>query len=120
MYATGKLDRYRPSTQYIESLEAEGGFLHGLSRTPGWVMAGSLGHDAWIPVNQVDRDLEDQSQHNEPSTQAFGGFSGFGGSGESSGASSQTGEKNLFPGSGNKLSGNQNAAASSFAFMKTG
>lgn len=31
----------------------------------GWVLAGTLGHDAWIPVNTVD-----PSEHGHPSSQA--------------------------------------------------
>lgn len=51
-YAKGLLDRLRPSSMYLESLEATGGLLHGVSRNRGWVLSGgALGHDAWIPMN---------------------------------------------------------------------
>jgi hypothetical protein len=53
MYSKGYLDRLKPTSYYLEELEASGGLLHNVSRGSGWVLAGaSLGHDAWIPVNQ--------------------------------------------------------------------
>ena len=58
-YSKGFLDRFRPSSTYLEGLEAAGGFLHAISRSRGWVLSGgALGHDAWIPMNaqQMERD----------------------------------------------------------------
>jgi hypothetical protein len=47
----GYLDRYRPSSGFLEELEAADGSLHGVRQAKGYVPAGAGGHDAWIPVN---------------------------------------------------------------------
>jgi hypothetical protein len=47
----GYLDRYRPSSGFLEELEAADGSLHGVRQGKGYVPAGASGHDAWIPVN---------------------------------------------------------------------
>lgn len=78
LYFKGYLDRIKPTSYFLESLEAPNGILHSVSRSRGWVLAGgALGHDAWIPVNVVDddhpatagrRSIWDQSSSTEAST----------------------------------------------------
>ena len=51
----GYMDRLKPSSYFYEELESSVGMLNSVSRSRGWVLAGSaLGHDAWIPVNAAD------------------------------------------------------------------
>jgi membrane associated rhomboid family serine protease len=114
MYATGRLDRIRPNSQTIQRLEQEGGWLHTLSRAPGWVLAGTLGHDAWMPVNQIDPDAPEsshgQQQDTGPSTRSFGGISGFGLPDDSDGVGSTPAQ--MFPGSGNRLASGSGGGSS--------
>lgn len=51
-YFKGYLDQLKPTSYYLESLEQQGGILHSISRSRGWVLAGGLGHDAFLAVNQ--------------------------------------------------------------------
>lgn len=47
IYSKGYLDRSKPSSYYLEGLEAASGMLHSVSRSKGWVLAGAaIGHDA--------------------------------------------------------------------------
>jgi len=46
----GYLDRLKPSSYYLEQLESNDGWLHSVSRASGWVLAGTLGHESWIPL----------------------------------------------------------------------
>lgn len=65
----GHLDRFRPSSYYLEQLESNGGWLHSMSRSRGYVLAGaSLGHDAWIPINAAEPQSVEQQT-------GFGGMS---------------------------------------------
>lgn len=57
LHSKGYLDKLKMSSVYLQSLES-GGLFHALSRNRGWVLAGTLGHDAYIPVNTVDRDSD--------------------------------------------------------------
>lgn len=66
LWMRGYLDRLRPSSQYLQTLEAEGGLLYRPSRNSGWVLAASLGHDAWIPLNTVDPSEHDVQQPSAP------------------------------------------------------
>lgn len=69
MSQKGYLDRFKPSSYYFEQLESANGWLHSISRSRGWVLAGaSLGHDAWIPVNTVDPDMRAERQQNHQSS----------------------------------------------------
>jgi membrane associated rhomboid family serine protease len=53
-YHKGYLDKLRVSSYYLESLETNGGVLHGISRSRGWILSGAaLGHDAWVALNSV-------------------------------------------------------------------
>lgn len=47
----GYLDRVKPTSYYLEQLESNGGCLHSISRASGWVLASTVGHESWIPVN---------------------------------------------------------------------
>jgi len=47
----GFLDRVKPTSYYLEQLESNGGCLHSISRASGWVLASTVGHESWIPVN---------------------------------------------------------------------
>jgi len=47
----GYLDIVKPSSYYLEQLESNGGCLHSISRASGWVLAGTVGHESWIPLN---------------------------------------------------------------------
>jgi hypothetical protein len=51
LFTAGWFDKLRPSSAFLARLEAEGGLLHSVSRSSGWVLAGTTGHDTWIPVN---------------------------------------------------------------------
>lgn len=101
-YGKGFLDVLRPTSYYFENLESSGIWFR-LSRNPGWVLAASsLGHDAYVAVNQVDRD---------PSTERSGGGNtgkkvfGFGDlpSGNASDEASESSAPTSFPGQGHKL-----------------
>ena len=47
IHSKGYLDRSKPSSYYLEGLEAASGMLHSVSRSKGWVLAGAaIGHDA--------------------------------------------------------------------------
>jgi hypothetical protein len=102
-----------------EQLEASGGWFHSLSRSRGWILAGSsLGTDAWIPVNTVDRDEPTSYGSNAASTAGgnsrFGGINTLSGGGPNAPATAQPvsraeEKKEHFPGSGQTLG----AAASS-------
>lgn len=109
LYSKGMLDRFRPSSLYLESLEASGAVLHSISRSRGYVLAGTLGHDAWVAQNatQVTRDGGDARGSYAPvqqsSAHGFGAFSGLGqqsGGGATAGAPEKV---DSFPGSGHKL-----------------
>jgi len=115
-YSKGHLDKLRPSSLYLESLEASGGILHSLSRNRGYMLAGGLGHDAWIATNQtqVTRDLGDgytrgayapvsQAGSASASGGSGGGFGGFGGFGGGGTVTAATEKQESFPGSGQKL-----------------
>lgn len=126
LYSKGFLDRFRPSSTYLESLEAAGGMLHQISRVRGYVLAGVLGHDAWLPTNaaQVVRESGDsrgsyqpvqQQQQQQGSSGGWGGIAGFGGgSSGAAAAAASGGEKGFeaFPGSGQKLASSAPAPAS--------
>ena len=127
LYSKGFFDRFRPSSTYLESLEAAGGVLHQISRVRGYVLAGGLGHDAWLPTNaaQVVRESGDsrgsyqpvqQQQQQQGSSGGWGGIAGFGSSSSSGGATAASGsggEKvEAFPGSGHKLASSAPAPAS--------
>lgn len=88
-FTKGYLDRIKPTSYYLEQLEA-GGMFHALSRSRGWVLAGSaLGHDAWIPVSIVDRNEPPSSFSGRGQTiGSSGGGGGGGGSGSGGGPSS--------------------------------
>lgn len=107
----GYLDRLRPSSYFFEQLESPSGMLYTVSRASGWVLAGTTGHDAWIPVNTVDRDGEDDSSAHASSgppptaagaSSGFPNIGGFGNWNKTSETESQ--EQNTFPGSGRTLS----------------
>ena len=70
--------------------------MHSISRSPGWILSGTLGHDAWLPVSQAD-DLNS----NDIFSGGFGG-NGFGGNINSS---SNSVNEDHFQGSGNMLGG---------------
>lgn len=108
-YSRGLLDRLRPSSTTMQSWESQGGCLFQLSRASGWVL--NQGHDEWIPVNTVDRDVEANSSGTNSSSgnnNSSSGFSGWGGSRSTSGGPGGKGEKEAspFPGSGRTLSSN--------------
>ena len=49
LYSRGMLDKLKPSSHYLESMEVQGGSFHILSRSKGWILAGAaIGHDAWV------------------------------------------------------------------------
>lgn len=48
----GYLDRWKPSSQRCGAWESPNGPLHRLSRFRGYVLAGTLGQDAFIATNQ--------------------------------------------------------------------
>jgi hypothetical protein len=73
LYSIGKLDRLKPSSSYLDSMEING-MLHSVSRQQGWVLTGlAQGNDAWIPVNQSEAQEENQPQQ---STSTSGGSYG--------------------------------------------
>lgn len=54
LYQNGYLNRLKPSSYFLESLESTSGLLYSISRSKGWVLAGAaIGHDAWIAVNSA-------------------------------------------------------------------
>ena len=54
LYSQGYIDKLKPSTYYLENLEAPGSMLHILSRSKGWILAGAaIGNDAWIAQNSA-------------------------------------------------------------------
>lgn len=72
LYSLGKLDRLKPSTSYLDSMEVNG-MLHAVSRQQGWVLAGlALGNDAWIPVNQ--NDVQEENQSNQSTSTSGGSY----------------------------------------------
>lgn len=78
LYQKSYLDRMKPTSYYLESLESQSGMLHSISRSKGWVLAGAaLGHDAWIAVNST---AAGGSQQNPPpgNSSAPAGRGGFG------------------------------------------
>jgi hypothetical protein len=83
LFTKGLLDRLRPSSAYLQSLEAEGRLLHRASRQSGWFTTGS--HESWVPVNAHDTIVRDthqpqtaQSQGQQGQGQQPSGFSMFG------------------------------------------
>ena len=40
LYSQGQLERLRPTSYYLESIETEGGLFHSISRNSGWILAG--------------------------------------------------------------------------------
>lgn len=95
LWSKGHLDRIRPSSVYLSDLEAPGGWLHYISRSrscsfalkcvsffiyiyrSGWVLAGTLGHDAWIPVATAEDPEEGGAQQaSAPPQPRGGGFFG--------------------------------------------
>jgi hypothetical protein len=114
LWMRGALDRFKPSSQYLEQLEAEGGWLHSASRSSGWVLAGTLGHDAWIPVNTVDASEHGQ-QHGsrDASSAGSGGFFSSGARQANAGQDGQAPES--FPGSGRKLTDSTSSSAAGAA-----
>ena len=51
----GYFDKVKPSSFFLENLEAPTGVLNTVSRSKGWVPAGSAtGHDAWIALNSTN------------------------------------------------------------------
>lgn len=117
-YGKGYLDAIRPTSYYFENLESSGVWFR-LSRNPGWVLAASsLGHDAYVAVNQVDRD-----GGNDRSGSSGGGSShtgkkvfGFGDLPSASDEASESSAPTSFPGQGHKLapSGGSSAGGGSF------
>jgi hypothetical protein len=81
LYSQGYLDRLKPSSYYLESLEQPNGIFHSISRSPGWVLAGAaLGHDAWLPVNNPQASAGGawgQPQGQQPGAPGGGGAGGF-------------------------------------------
>ena len=116
-YGKGFLDFLRPTSYYFENLESSGLWFR-LSRNPGWVLAASsLGHDAYVAVNQVDRD---------PSGGGSGGGS-FGSTGKKvfgfgdlpSASDEDVSAPTSFPGQGHKLApsgGGLSASAGGLSF----
>jgi membrane associated rhomboid family serine protease len=52
LYSQGYLDKLKPTSYYLEGLESQGGMLHSISRSKGWILAGAaIGHDAWVAAN---------------------------------------------------------------------
>lgn len=106
-YSKGHLDRFKPSSAYLDQQESSGGLLHSLSRQSGWVLAGlAQGHEAWLPVNNPD------------AQGGSGGGGGWGGGGGGFGGSTSTNTqapsaKDSFPGSGRKLSAGDTFAMAS-------
>lgn len=98
-YVLGYMDHLKPTSHSLAALEQPGQWLHSVSRASGWVLAGTLGHDAFVPTNRAQA----QSSGSAPQTRTdpmsrVGLLSGAG-----------TGEdddkpKEQFPGSGHKLS----------------
>lgn len=95
LYTNGYLDNYRPSSVTIATQEESNGYLHSISRSPGWILSGTLGHDAWLPVSQAD-DLNSNDIFS-------GGFGGMGGGNINS--SGNNVNEDHFQGSGNMLGG---------------
>jgi hypothetical protein len=110
LWMKGALDRFKPSSQYLELLEAEGGWLYSVSRSSGWVLAGTLGHDAWIPVNTVDASEHgpQHGSHHAPGA-GNGGFFSNGARQVNAGHDGQAHES--FPGSGRKLTDSSSSSA---------
>jgi membrane associated rhomboid family serine protease len=88
----------------------------------GWVLAGTLGHDSWIPVSTADPSEHGPSSSSSASSSsattssATGGgfFSGFGGANTASaGADEESGPRDMFPGSGRKLSATTSSSSNS-------
>ena len=53
-YSQGMLDKLKPTSYYLESLEGQGGSLNVLSRSKGWILAGAaIGNDAWAAQNSM-------------------------------------------------------------------
>jgi hypothetical protein len=52
LYFSGYFDKLKPTSYYLEGLEQQGNLFYSLSRSKGWVLSGTLGHDAWISVNE--------------------------------------------------------------------
>ena len=81
-FTKGYLDRLRPSSFFLERQEQEGGVFHRVSRQPGWVLAGTLGHDPWIAVNANGvRDTHPATSSSGSGGTGPSGFSMFGGRG---------------------------------------
>jgi hypothetical protein len=85
---TALLEFLKPTSHYFEALEAAG-FWHRVSRAPGWALAATLGHDAYVAVNTVDREPlvgnsgggGSSSGQNRRSTSSGGTLGGGGGGG---------------------------------------
>jgi hypothetical protein len=71
-FSKGAFDNLKPSSAFLQRLENEGGLLHSVSRSYGYVLSGvALGHDSWIPVNAslfTVRDAHQQQQQQQGST----------------------------------------------------
>ncbi len=89
----GHLDRFRPSSYFLVSQESSEGWLHRVSRQRGYVLAGSMGHDSWIPLSQAEGGTDSEMGHSSSHSQHSGsgergnisGFSAFSGSGNTLG-----------------------------------
>lgn len=115
-YGKGYLDYIRPTSYYFENLES-GGIWFRLSRNPGWVLAASsLGHDAYVAVNQVDRDTDRPSGGSSLSTgKKVFGFNDLP-SGPDSEAGTGSGAPTSFPGHGHKLAEGSSSAGGGASF----
>ena len=79
LYQKSYLDRIKPTSYYLESLESQSGMLHSISRSKGWVLAGAaLGHDAWIAVNSTAAGGSQQNPPPGSGSSAPAGRGGFG------------------------------------------
>lgn len=75
LYQRGHLDRLKPPSRYCEELENEGGWLRSLSRKPGYVLSGMLGHDSWVPTNAQAVDPQSRERLlGQSSSHGGGGF----------------------------------------------
>eukprot|EP01038_Epipyxis_sp_PR26KG_P004116 gene4116-5867_t len=107
LFSAGYLDRFKPSSSYLISLESAEGIFSSISRSRGWVLASGSGHDSWIPTNS-QQILEERNQQESVSSQSSSRVS-------SSSANQQVEPKDTFPGSGHRLAGSGSSNNSMFS-----
>ena len=107
MHSKGFLDKFKPSSNYVDQLEISGGMLHYISRQRGWVLTGlAQGPEAWLPANpNVQRD-ENDSNNNSGGTgfsSVFGGNRNYQKLSTTDPTSKDNIKQDIFPGRGHTL-----------------